>query len=375
MSYDSIESHKNMVFDHARNSIYEQALRDVVTPDSVVLDLGAGLGLHGLIAASLGARKVFLVEPARILDTTREVIRRSQFADRIECIDQRIETTQLSEQVDIIVSVFTGNFLLMEDLLPSLFNARDRFLKPEGHLIPSTGTMIVAPVAMPEYYREQIERWTQQVNGQDLSLIRTYAVNSPYVDQAGNLKPALLGNPENLHHIDFTTATNADCDANITLGITTSGWCHGCLGWFTAEVGTSTLSTAPFETPLHWSQVFLPLQQPIRVSAGDTIEFHLKRPTHGDWTWTIVDQDGKVQRQSSFLAEPKTPTRILRKSSIHQGKLNLRGQALQQVLSSLNGKTPSEDIRNQLRQDFSELFPEEHSAQQFVSWVCDQYSE
>ena len=46
------------------------ALAEVVGPDTVVIDLGAGTGVLGLIAARLGAKRVYLVEPAdvRVLD-------------------------------------------------------------------------------------------------------------------------------------------------------------------------------------------------------------------------------------------------------------------------------------------------------------------
>ena len=54
-----------MALDEVRNRAYAQALRRVITPESVVLDLGAGLGTLGLLAAKLGARRVYLVENGR----------------------------------------------------------------------------------------------------------------------------------------------------------------------------------------------------------------------------------------------------------------------------------------------------------------------
>ena len=40
MSYSSVYSHHSMVFDDIRNELYSQAIRQRVTPRSVVLDLG-----------------------------------------------------------------------------------------------------------------------------------------------------------------------------------------------------------------------------------------------------------------------------------------------------------------------------------------------
>jgi hypothetical protein len=44
-----------MIFDGVRNGAYARALAKVITPNTTVMDLGAGLGVHGLMAAKLGA--------------------------------------------------------------------------------------------------------------------------------------------------------------------------------------------------------------------------------------------------------------------------------------------------------------------------------
>ena len=111
------------------------------------------------MAAQQGARKVYLVEPERVLNTTEGLVEKNVYADVMICIRGRIEEVDLPEAVDVIVSVFTGNFLVMEDLLPSLFYARDTYLKPSGSLIPNSAQMIVAPVNMEKFYSDHIDCW------------------------------------------------------------------------------------------------------------------------------------------------------------------------------------------------------------------------
>ena len=62
-----------MVFDRVRNGAYAAAIRRYVSPDSVVLDVGAGLGVLGLLAAAAGARKVYLVEPESVVKGALEI--------------------------------------------------------------------------------------------------------------------------------------------------------------------------------------------------------------------------------------------------------------------------------------------------------------
>ena len=135
MTYGSINAHREMALDNKRNDVYYRALKKFVEPASVVMDLGAGIGICGLMAAEMGARLVYLVEPENVVHAA--ALSASEAArKRIKIVQDRIERIHLSESVDVIVSVLTGNFLLAEDLLPSLFNARDRFLSPGGKLIP-----------------------------------------------------------------------------------------------------------------------------------------------------------------------------------------------------------------------------------------------
>lgn len=83
-----------------------------LAPESVVLDLGAGLGIHGLLAAQLGAKRVYLVEPEDIIAVAGQISQANGYGERVKCLQGVIEEVNLPEPVDVIISVFTGNFLL-----------------------------------------------------------------------------------------------------------------------------------------------------------------------------------------------------------------------------------------------------------------------
>jgi protein arginine N-methyltransferase 7 len=64
-----------MVNDVARASAFKRGLADVITPSSIVVDLGSGSGLLAVLAAKLGARHVFAIEQeSSLAEVSRKVM-------------------------------------------------------------------------------------------------------------------------------------------------------------------------------------------------------------------------------------------------------------------------------------------------------------
>jgi protein arginine N-methyltransferase 1 len=131
-----MQGYGSMIRDTARTGAYAGALRAVVRPDSVVLDIGTGSGILALLACRFGARKVYAVEPDDIIQLAREAAAANGFADRIEFIQGISTRLDLREKVDVIVSDLRGVLPALEQGLVSIMDARDRLLAPGGRLIP-----------------------------------------------------------------------------------------------------------------------------------------------------------------------------------------------------------------------------------------------
>ena len=376
--YQSIDSHRSMLFDEVRNRAYGEAITAAVTPDSVVMDLGCGLGLHGLLAARAGARKVYMVEPEPIIELTRRVVAASGFTN-VELIQARAEELVLEEPVDLIISVFTGNFLLTEDLLPALFTARDRCLRKDGLLLPGGARMRVAPVSCEQYFDAVVGRWGAasgaaadwSAHSFDYSAVRPYAANSTYYDSAKNFAATLLTSPATLHELDFYTATRAEVDAELTFTAADAGICHGWLGWFDMDLGAQSLSTSPLSPPLHWGQVYMPLPEPVALQPAQEIGFSLQRATRGDWNWA-TQVAGELVKGSTFLERPFDMGLLKRLSEGHQPQLNLRGEAARLILSLMDGKHSNVDIAGQLVRQWPQGF-DSSSALELVQAMVRQY--
>ncbi|MFT7262416.1 MAG: putative RNA methylase [Halioglobus sp.] len=381
MSYSDVADHRNMVFDGVRNAAYTRALEKVVGPDTTVMDLGAGLGILGLMAARLGAGKVYLVEPTVAIELARQAAADNGLS-AVECIRATAEQLKLNDnldaKVDVIVSVFTGNFLLEEDLLPSLFYARDHHLAPGGQLIPDRGRMEVVPVSAADYYEKYIGSWGQfpehcRKEGLpeiEYRAVRPYAANSMAYDTTENIQAQRLGAPAPLLELDFNTAQKAECDADIEVLIESDGICHGWMGWFQIRLVNEWLSTDGEQNKTHWSQVFLPLEQPLTVVTGDRLRLALKRPEGGQWSWSTT-LGSKSQRQSSFLSQPLRPQDLLKQSDHYRPQLHDKAQGWQWLLDHINGEASVTQLASELRLAQPGMFASEAQALQFVRAVAE----
>ena len=341
-AYGSIQGHQGMVFDEVRSKAYYEALQTIITPESVVLDLGAGLGIFGLMAAKLGAKKVYLVEPAQVINVAKMFVADNNLEDRVECFQGRIEKVELPEKVDVIVSVFTGNFLLLEDLLPSLFFARDKYLKPGGHLIPSAGVMQAAPVSLPRLQKKHLDIWSEPYYDLDLTRGRKFVANSLFCRRDVFKNHSYLSAPVDLMSLDFTQDNDTYCRAEANFEINKNASCQGLAGWFKMKLGEHWLSTGPHDPFVHWTPVALPIDPAFEVKKGETLGLSLNRPPRGDWTWTISKDDQKVTR-STFISRtlsaegPLPPTE-------GQPKLSPRNSVIRAILERFDGQTSIEEI-------------------------------
>jgi len=344
-----------MVFDTIRNQVYEEALARSVSPESVVMDLGAGVGVHGFIAAQLGAKRVYSVETQDVIAMAEKIANAHEWGDRMRFFKGNIEDVELPEPVDVIISVFTGNFLLEEDLLPSLFFARDKYLKPGGVLIPSRAVMVAAPVSAPELYQQEIARWSEPYMNIDFSLARKYAANSIVYGSEGLSKANYLADPQVISEMDFHTCQDHGRQAEARYTVTEPGGCHGWAGWFDMLLGEKWLSTDPRQPWTHWNAVFLPLDPPIELRAGDEVVFKLARPAYGEWSWWVQAGESS-QSHSTTFSTPIGLESLMKYSIHHRPTLSPRGQAWLDILSRFDGNTSLEEITDFLLDKHHTMF-------------------
>ncbi|TIC12187.1 hypothetical protein E3Q14_01865 [Wallemia mellicola] len=277
-SYSHFGIHEEMLKDTVRTLSYRNAIfsNSEAFKDKVVLDVGAGTGILSMFAAKAGARKVYAIDMSQIADQAKVITQANGFGDTIVVIKDKLENVELPEKVDIIISEWMGYFLLYESMLDTVLDARDKFLKPGGLILPDKVTLYMAAIEDAEYKDEKIGFW-DDVYGFDYSCIKDIALREPLVDCV-DLK-SVVTNPTPIKEIDINTVKKEDLQfqASWKLECTRDDYIHAFLGWFDCSFPTPNgkpvrFSTGPHAKYTHWKQTVFYTKNTISVYEGQQIE-------------------------------------------------------------------------------------------------------
>ncbi|MEA2416847.1 MAG: type protein arginine methyltransferase [Thermoanaerobaculia bacterium] len=294
-----LEVHRGLLQDESRTNAFRDAIRRSVTPDSVVLDLGTGSGILSFFAAEAGARRVFAVDATHSADLASFLSRHLGFADRIQVIHDRSTNIELPERADLLVTETLGAFGLNEQILSSVIDARARLLTADAVIIPRSIDLDLVPVDDASIYEQRVNWWNEKPYGFDLSPLAVFASNIVFVGSVGSA--SFLAQPARVIAADLTTIATADVSGRAQF-TAREGLLHGLAGWFRAKLadGIELSNEAPGS---HWEHVFLPLQTPVPVEEGTSIDIQLE--SHDGLSWRWKGKIGEVPfDQMSALSSP-----------------------------------------------------------------------
>lgn len=304
-----IEYHRTLIADKARNDAFYAALKAVIVPgQTIVADIGAGTGLLGLMASKLGAKSVYMFETAEVARVAEKIVKvnRTKNCHLIPC-----HSTEFDDrlQVDVIVSETLGNYALEENIIDTLNDARRRFLKPQGVVIPSAITQYVAPVVTPRIDTE-LRAWSRVGHGLDLGVAQGMSLNNAYVRTLTDDELLDAGKTATIWDtVDLTRDCKSARKGEAAWKVTKPQTIYGFACWWNATLTKGQiLSTAPNAPRTHWEQLYFPLAEPLTLKPGETIAAGLKTRsseaagTHLAWTATHRDGRGKqIARQALDL--------------------------------------------------------------------------
>jgi protein arginine N-methyltransferase 1 len=292
----STVSHELLLADKIRCDAYREAIRRTVKPGDVVVDLGAGTGLLSYFAVQAGARHVYAIELSGIAHAAAELIEVNGLRDRITLIRKSSKRVRLPQRCDVLVTETLSSFCFdQENIVEIVADARERFLKPEGQIIPQSADTFLLPFSSDAFgvgrFSANGPEEKRGFYGLDYSpFIRRLLDNCPLVSASG--EPLLaLSQPALAHHIDFNKDVRNPAKTFVPFRITQNGRLDGFLGWFEARLCNSvTLSNSPYLPLTHWKQVYFPVLDQPRYSAGQTLLLYLD-PNFvagvGEWSYGV----------------------------------------------------------------------------------------
>lgn len=282
-SYTDVTIHEEMIADHVRTNTYRMAIlkNSEAMRGKVVLDVGAGTGVLSIFCVQAGAKKVYAVEACSIAEQAVKIVKHNNMEDRIEVIRGTVETVDLPEKVDVIVSEWMGYALLHESMLNSVLYARDKWLRPGGVILPSKAELFIAPI-IDSVVEDRLHFWytVKDQYGIDMSCMYDFArrcimssditVNTVSVED-------VLSHPARFAELDLNTVTADDlrtvkgafrCESFGSAAV--NAFCVYFTVTFPCPDKPLVLSTSPFKQETHWKQAVLYLDAPVEV-VQDTV--------------------------------------------------------------------------------------------------------
>jgi protein arginine N-methyltransferase 1 len=380
-----LDEHREYLSDPNRLDAYSRAIAELVKPGAVVVDLGAGTGIMGLLACRAGASRIYCIEQTSLIGLTREIFRANDFADRVTFIKDLSTNITLPARADVVVADQIGRFGFEAGILEFFSDARKRFLKPEGLLLPSRIDLMVAPVELEELWR-QVEFWNRRPAGFDFGPARKIAVNTGY--PVSLQRQQLLASPVMIASLATGEGFGSIPGIEATMEIERAGVLHGIGGWFDAQLSPSVMmSNGPLDPQrIGRRNVFFPIDRPVAVVKGDRVRVAMTiQPENVMVTWKVEisglgsapQRKGTARARfvhSTFQGMLLCEEDLARERPGFVPSLTPRGEARKSILDLCDGRNSLAKIEQEVYRRHPQLFPSFAQAAAFVSEVVTRYS-
>jgi type I protein arginine methyltransferase len=377
----SVGAHGKMLADKIRTDAYVEALRRSVKPGSVVADIGTGTGFFAMLAREFGAKSVYAIEPANIIQLAKEIAEANQLGSRIEFIQNLSTEVDLPERADVIVSDLRGILPLFRNHIPSIIDARQRHLSRGGVLIPQQDEIWVSIVEDQDLYHKWVSPWNEPQHGLDLQAAQKRAVNAW---RKARLQPSqLLVEAQRLSTLNYHTITDSDIESHVHWTLNRSGTGHGLVIWFDSVLLDGiTFTNRPGGEKLIYGSAFFPFAQAISVKANDSVSVSVIANLINDdyvWRWKTSVQDGSGRtvasfNQSTFFSEPLSAEDLRKQASCYVPRVDGEGAIDRFVLERMDGQNSLAEISNQLLLTFPQSFSTVEQALARAGRLSQKYS-
>lgn len=380
MSY-SLTDYCDMIGDSVRMNAYRNALKRLITPDSTVLDIGCGTGVFCMLACKFGARHVYGIEPDNSVKVAEKLMAANGFDDRSTFYNKISEDVSLPEKVDIIVSDLRGALPFFGNHFQIIDDARERFLKPGGKLIPQMDQLYMVPLSDSKLYNSTVYSWLNSFEaGLDFSRL-TDMFRDQW--QCATIKhKAVAGEPALWTTLNYTEKLPAKIEKEATWTYDKRVTLHGLGVWFDCrhwdDIG---FSASPFaeKQPKVYGNAFFPFKSPLSMMPGDTVSVKLSAHQLASdvvISWSTKHVQGNTVdefKQTSMNAEIPTADTLRRRADNYAPGLSVYGNIELRILEGMKAGQTLGVIARDLADRFPKQFPTWHKALTHVGAIASAY--
>ena len=360
---DVIQHFRQLLDDRRRVEAFRSAIRELISTQTRVAEIGSALGTYSLFAAQQNALKIYAIEMADVYYIGKESARQNGYADKIEFLHGKSTEIELPEKVDFIIMEEYTPFFFYNGLEEVVTDARSRFLRPGGKFIPNNIILKIAPVECPKMYHS-LHLWEKQEDRLydiDWSVTTRIAMNQPHPAQ--NTKIELLSPESTIKEIDLARDSNFPFSFSAKLEVSRPGTLHGLLGWWDCRfTPTQFFSNSPLAASNTWGQIYFPIRHPVSVRKGEKLklQLHVSESRYSrqiNYKW-VIDHHSSFQEYNTFRAGPPDRARLDNFVLEHIPLLNPVELRKRNMLNLIDGQTNWRQIASSLVKKHPDQFPD-----------------
>lgn len=289
MTMFPLYTHLRMLEDQVRMRAFYRAIFDTVQPGAVVADIGTGTGILAFFAAQAGAGRVYALESGPMIDVARKTADENGFSECIRFIQGNSLEVDIPEPVDVLITETIGCFGIDEGIMETVHDARHRFLKDGGSIIPKRVALMAMPIGLQKQHPYAFVQ--ESFYGLKTSHLAELASNTVFGIQPEALAHAdLLARPQQLFEADLYHCGPAayPLRMNCEFRLSRAGEFHGMVV-FPQITLADDIEISLFRNgkpvPTHWEFTFFPNKEKVRLSEADHLVFALSLTEQNGYLW------------------------------------------------------------------------------------------
>lgn len=270
--------YQDMLSDERRMIQYQKAIRPVVRPGDVVVDLGTGLGVLAMMAVQAGARHVYAVDVRpQVIPITQRILEANGCADRVTLIRADATEVELPEPVDVIINELIGDFGTDENIYECVAAVAANYLREGGRVLPRRLSTHMVGVSYNQEFRGV---YSAGFHDMDLTAALTDPFEPEVIMHGVNHPPLELTNIHTLEDINFEAELPERAyEYEVKFDVSCSGPLQGFVGYFACELAAGvTLTNYPCYPGCHWVNWNWPVTPAVQVESGLQITGLLTTP-------------------------------------------------------------------------------------------------